>query len=162
MISIRPCGDQLRQAVDDTRDDARRATPSASRWCAARSSATRSGRRRRGTAGSCLIRLLEDVVEIADRLMIVQGEDEADAVGHDSQRRFSREGSGTGRVGTVALPALREYDLPRVHVRTDNSFIGSRTPVYPVCPDRNILRFLAISTSTSRRKRGGLLPAAPD
>ena len=80
--------------------------------------------------------LLEDVVEVADGLVIVQGEDEADAVGHDVSKCWMQDvedcGSEPQRDG-------------------NNSLIGNRTPVYPVCL-AGIVCDSGNSTSTSRRK----------
>ena len=78
-------------------------------------------------------RLLEDVVEIADGLVVVQGQNEADAIGH----------------GRLAVCCSQRSDQG-VMDNGNNSLIGSHAPVYPVCL-AEILCDSGNSASTSRR-----------
>ena len=59
-----------------------------------------------------LVGLLEDVVEVTDGLMIVQGKDQADGVGHDSGvvvRWIGFQGRDRGRVGRGTSPTIFRF-----------------------------------------------------
>ena len=95
------------------------------------------------------------MVEVADGLVVVQGQDQTDAVGHGRQWvRYSMEGCQAWPVD-VAVVGLspRDSAISRVerHVNGNNSLIGNHTPVYPVCL-AGIFCGSGNSTSTSRRK----------
>ncbi len=86
---------------------------------------------------------LEYFVKVADGLMVVQGEDETYAVGHD------RWVAGVlGCSCCKAATSGRGFDS---RWNANISLIGNRTPVYPVCL-LGIVCGSGISTSTSRRK----------
>ena len=83
MISIRPCVDQLGQPVEifgmmdasHSISEPLVCSEIFSDWIAAENVQKR--------AVAVVVGLLEDLIEIADGLMIVQGEDETDWIGHD-------------------------------------------------------------------------------
>ncbi len=83
---MRPCGGQLRQAIDIFRMV--RVEPFHQRAAGVQGDPQRlvaaEDVEKRQVA--VLVGLLENVVEIADGLMIVEGQDQADGVGHGRER----------------------------------------------------------------------------
>ena len=89
-----------------------------------------------------VVRLLEYVVEVADGLMIVDREDQANGVGHDAL-----VAAGSGELSPVKPRSV----AAALQARCGNNYsIGNNHPDYPVCLVEKVFGS-GNSTSTSRK-----------